>query len=61
MVMIYQKKPGLSAYANDPEAAANSLQELLQKAEAVVPPELRQKTPVRVGVRVSPFPIVDCT
>ncbi|CDP19074.1 unnamed protein product [Coffea canephora] len=47
--LFEQKKPGLSAFANDPEAAANSLQELLQKAEAVVPPELRQKTPVRVG------------
>ncbi|KAL3507001.1 hypothetical protein ACH5RR_032383 [Cinchona calisaya] len=42
-------KPGLSAFANDPEDAANSLLDLLSKAEAVIPAELRQKTPVRVG------------
>lgn len=45
-----QLKPGLSAYAKDPKAAANSLQPLLEKAEAVVPQELRSKTVVRVGV-----------
>ncbi|XP_052173953.1 apyrase 2-like [Diospyros lotus] len=44
-----QLKPGLSAYAKDPKAAADSLQSLLDKAEAVVPQELRHKTPVRVG------------
>lgn len=42
-------KPGLSAYANDPQAAANSLRSLLDEAEGVVPKELRSKTPVRVG------------
>jgi apyrase len=45
-----QKKPGLSAFSKDPKEAANSLIPLLEKAEAVVPPELRGKTPVRVGV-----------
>jgi apyrase len=45
-----QKKPGLSAFAKDPKEAANSLIPLLEKAEAVIPQELRGKTPVRVGV-----------
>lgn len=47
--LFVQEKPGLSAYAKDPEAAANSLLNLLQKAEAAVPRDLRPKTPVRVG------------
>ncbi|KAK1367345.1 Apyrase [Heracleum sosnowskyi] len=47
--LFEQLKPGLSAYAKDPKAAANSLQPLLEKAEAVVPQELRGKTVVRVG------------
>ncbi|KAL6986915.1 Apyrase 2, variant 2 [Sarracenia purpurea var. burkii] len=47
--LFLQIKPGLSAYAKDPKAAAVSLQSLLEKAESVVPRELRQKTPVRVG------------
>ncbi|KAI3461927.1 hypothetical protein Pfo_018590 [Paulownia fortunei] len=42
-------KPGLSGYAKDPEAAANSLSYLLEKAEAAVPKELQYNTPVRVG------------
>jgi len=40
----------LSAYANNPREAANSLVSLLHKAESSVPKELRPKTPVRVGV-----------
>ncbi|KAK3013197.1 hypothetical protein RJ639_010385 [Escallonia herrerae] len=47
--LFLQIKPGLSAYANDPKAAANSLLSLLEKGETVVPRELRPKTPVRVG------------
>ncbi|KAI5670032.1 hypothetical protein M9H77_19885 [Catharanthus roseus] len=47
---LFEKtKPGLSAYAKNPEAAANSLLDLLKKAEAVVPRDLRAKTPVKVG------------
>lgn len=45
-----QKKPGLSFYAKDPQESANSLFSLLEKAENVIPNELRGSTPVRVGV-----------
>ncbi|CAI0433856.1 unnamed protein product [Linum tenue] len=48
--LFLQLKPGLSYYAKDPRAAAESLTSLLDKAEAAVPRELRSKTPVRVGV-----------
>ncbi|GLT29336.1 hypothetical protein SLA2020_042100 [Shorea laevis] len=44
-----QIKPGLSFYAKDPRAAADSLRSLLDKAESVVPLKLRGRTPVRVG------------
>ncbi|GAB4837636.1 Apyrase 2 [Ancistrocladus abbreviatus] len=47
--LFVQKKPGLSAYARNPLEAAESLMSLLEKAENVVPKELRGKTPVRVG------------
>nr|GMC80996.1 apyrase 2-like [Ipomoea batatas] len=47
--LFHQLKPGLSAYPTDPEAAANSIKPLLEKAEAVVPQPLRPNTPVRVG------------
>ncbi|XWS58468.1 hypothetical protein CRYUN_Cryun08bG0036400 [Craigia yunnanensis] len=47
--LFEQLKPGLSYYANNPQAAANSLRSLLDKAESVVPLDLRSKTPVRVG------------
>lgn len=46
----FQKKPGLSSYAKDPQEAAESLVSLLEEAEKVVPVELREQTPVRVGV-----------
>ncbi|KAA8519089.1 hypothetical protein F0562_013345 [Nyssa sinensis] len=42
-------KPGLSAYANDPKAVADSLLSLLEQAESVVQLELRLYTPVIVG------------
>lgn len=41
----------MSAFANDPQEAANSLVTLLDQAQNAVPKELRPKTPVRVGVR----------
>jgi Golgi nucleoside diphosphatase len=47
-----QTKPGLSAYAKDPQEAAESLVSLLEEAEKIVPAELREQTPVRVGVSV---------
>ncbi|PIN08453.1 Nucleoside phosphatase [Handroanthus impetiginosus] len=47
--LFLQRKPGLSGYAKDPEAAANSLSHLLEKAEEAVPKELWYDTPVRVG------------
>ncbi|CAL4930791.1 unnamed protein product [Urochloa decumbens] len=47
--LFKQKKPGLSAYAKDPQEAAESLISLLEEAEKVVPAELRKQTPVRVG------------
>lgn len=50
--MVLQIKPGLSAYAQDPQQAAESLVSLLDKAESVVPMEFRAMTPVRVGVCV---------
>ncbi|KAK8361964.1 hypothetical protein V6Z11_A03G072800, partial [Gossypium hirsutum] len=48
-VVLLQLKPSLSYYAKDPQAAANSLTSLLDKAESVVPLDLRSKTAVRVG------------
>ncbi|KAF7053975.1 hypothetical protein CFC21_061759 [Triticum aestivum] len=47
--LFKQKKPGLSSYAKDPQEAAESLVSLLEEAEKVVPVELREQTPVRVG------------
>ncbi|KAF5198717.1 Apyrase-like protein [Thalictrum thalictroides] len=47
--LFVQKKPGLSAFASDPQQAAESLKSLLEDAERIVPKDLRGKTPVRVG------------
>lgn len=49
----FQIKPGLSAYASNPEAAANSLKSLLEAAESVVPTSLRSNTPIKLGVRLT--------
>ncbi|TBU29990.1 nucleoside phosphatase family-domain-containing protein [Dichomitus squalens] len=43
-----QRQPGLSSYRGDPEAAAKSLDELLQEALRVVPESLRHCTPIEV-------------
>ncbi|KAK4741750.1 hypothetical protein SAY87_025338 [Trapa incisa] len=47
--LFVQIKPGLSAFAQNPQEAASSLRSLLDKAESVVPRDLLSKTPVRVG------------
>lgn len=47
---FYDKtNPGLSSYADDPQAAALSLKPLLLEGQAVVPEELRPQTPVKLG------------
>ncbi|XP_076907961.1 apyrase 2-like [Bidens hawaiensis] len=47
--VFYELKPGLSANAKDPKVAAETLQPLLEKAEKVVPQNMRKTTPVKVG------------
>lgn len=44
--------PGLSAYAENPQDAAESLIPLLEEAEAAVPQEFHPRTPVKLGVRI---------
>ncbi|KAL6194071.1 hypothetical protein ACLB2K_035155 [Fragaria x ananassa] len=47
--LFLQTKPGLSSYASNPRSAALSLSDLLHKAEAAIPKDLRPFTPIRVG------------
>lgn len=42
-------KPGLSSYKDDPDAAARSLDPLLDTALKTVPDELQRRTPIKVG------------
>lgn len=46
--MFEHVEPGLSAYGDRPEDAAKSLDKLLDKALATIPPFLHDKTPVAV-------------
>ncbi|CAO3691693.1 unnamed protein product [Rhizopus stolonifer] len=46
--LFSQTQPGLSAYADDPQAAGESLDVLLQGALQRVPPELQKRTPIAV-------------
>lgn len=43
----------MSAYADNPQQAAESLIPLLEEAESVVPEDLYPTTPVKLGVGVS--------
>ena len=45
-----QLKPGLSAFKDDPKAAAESVRPLLKKALTAVPEFSRPTTPIVVGV-----------
>lgn len=53
-----QSKPGLSAFANDPAKGADTIVQLIQKAEFLTPIEKRKDTPLIVrataGLRLLP-------
>ena len=55
---FHQLKPGLSAFAGDPQAAAGSLEPLLERAAEAVPAELRAGTNLELrataGLRLLP-------
>ncbi|OBZ81096.1 Guanosine-diphosphatase, partial [Choanephora cucurbitarum] len=46
--LFEQTIPGLSAYPDNPQAAAESLDILLDKALQIVPPSLQKRTPIQV-------------
>ncbi|XLR69383.1 hypothetical protein HN51_016483 [Arachis hypogaea] len=53
-IEFYKKiKPGLSAYADNPEEAAESLIPLLDEAQNIIPPQFQPKTPLRLGVTLN--------
>lgn len=43
-----QSKPGLSSYADDPAKGADTIVQLIKKAEFLTPPEKRKSTPLIV-------------
>ncbi|KAF9810596.1 hypothetical protein SFRURICE_021049 [Spodoptera frugiperda] len=53
-----QSKPGLSSYADDPAKGADTIVQLIKKAEFLTPPEKRKSTPLIVrataGLRLLP-------
>ncbi|XP_049878932.1 nucleoside diphosphate phosphatase ENTPD5 isoform X2 [Pectinophora gossypiella] len=53
-----QSKPGLSSYADDPAKGAQTIVDLIKKAEFITPPEKRAQTPLIVrataGLRLLP-------
>ncbi|KAG5100989.1 hypothetical protein JHK82_046041 [Glycine max] len=49
--LFVKTMPGLSAYAENPQDAAESLIPLLEEAEAAVPQEFHPRTPATAGLR----------